>query len=216
MGGIEVDTRMQSCVPGLFAAGEITGGANGANRLSGNALPEALVFGERAGESAAQRALRPRAAEWNEAAAAPPIDLIRSVRSKGKGGEAPPAWMMDELKELMWTKVGAFRQAAPLAQARDRIRTMRARELDNLCVSDETVHNASLVEWFELRGGLQAAEAVVTAALKRQESRGAHQRLDFPETSDAFCANQRIAVQNGKLISNFTALRSTPPLMEPA
>ena len=69
MGGVEVDTDMASCVPGLYAAGELAGGANGANRLSGNALPEALVFGERAGEKS--RAILPRAGKRQPGIRAP-------------------------------------------------------------------------------------------------------------------------------------------------
>ena len=78
MGGVEVDTDMASSVPGLYAAGELAGGANGANRLSGNALPEAVVFGERAGEKAAQFAARSKTAKWDDKAAQPHLDLIRA------------------------------------------------------------------------------------------------------------------------------------------
>jgi succinate dehydrogenase/fumarate reductase flavoprotein subunit len=203
MGGIEVNTKMESCVPGLYAAGEITGGANGANRLSGNALPEALVFGERAGAAAAERATRKAVPRWDKRAAIPHLDLIRSVIGKNGGRGAAPARMMSELKELMWRKVGAFRDAENLTDAFDRIRAMRRRGLDELSVSMEKVHNASLVEWFELRNGLYAAEAVAAAALNRRESRGAHQRDDFPQTRPEFQRNQQISFSNGELVSRF-------------
>src|SRR6516165_2483915 len=78
MGGVEVNEHMASCVPGLYAAGELAGGANGANRLSGNALPEAVVFGERAGEKAAQFAAQRKASTWDDKVAQPHLDLIRS------------------------------------------------------------------------------------------------------------------------------------------
>ena len=64
-------------------------------------------------------------------------------------------------------------------------------------------YNTSLVEWFELRNGLLAAEAVATAALGRQESRGAHQRDDFPKADDRFLANQRLSLHDGELVSAF-------------
>jgi succinate dehydrogenase/fumarate reductase flavoprotein subunit len=203
MGGIEVDTDMKSCVPGLYAAGEIAGGANGANRLSGNALPEALVFGERAGEAAARYAARKSVPRWDESAAAPHLDLIRSVIGRNGGRGAAPARMMTELKELMWRKVGTFRNADDLADAFERIRTMRRRGLDSLSVSAERVHNASLVEWFELRSGLHAAEAVAIAALNRRESRGAHQRDDFPQVRAEYQRNQRIWLSGSELVSSF-------------
>src|SRR6202048_2424728 len=114
MGGVEVDTDMASCVPGLYAAGELAGGANGANRLSGNALPEAVVFGERAGEKAAQFAAQSKASKWEDKAAQPHLDLMRSI--VGKHGGRSPARLMGELKQLMWRKVGAFRNARDLTE----------------------------------------------------------------------------------------------------
>ena len=109
MGGVEVNADMQSCVKGLYAAGELAGGANGANRLSGNALPEALVFGERAGEAAARSAAGRKRPASGKAAAAPCFDLIRAVRGQNARGGVSPAFLMGELKELMWEKVGPFR-----------------------------------------------------------------------------------------------------------
>jgi succinate dehydrogenase / fumarate reductase flavoprotein subunit/fumarate reductase (CoM/CoB) subunit A len=203
MGGIEVNDNMETCVAGLYAAGEITGGANGANRLSGNALPEAMVFGTRAGESAAEFALRKTAPKWDKAAAARHINLIHEVVGKKGSRNLAPAQMLGELKELMWNKVGVFRTGKDLQEALLRIRAMRQGEFDELSVSAETVHNASLVEWFELRNGLYAAEAVACAALNRRESRGAHQRIDFPETLDAYEINQTISLLNGEIESSF-------------
>ena len=183
MGGIEVNTNMETGVPGLYAAGELAGGANGANRLSGNALPEALVFGERAGETAAAYAAKKGARDWNEASAKPHLDLIDSVIGQNAGEGNSPASLIGELKDLMWTKVGIFRNENDLTDALAKIRTMRHSELEKSEVSAETIHNASLVEWFELRNGLLAVEALTVAALNRRESRGAHQRDDFPENS---------------------------------
>src|SRR5579863_6640580 len=106
MGGIAVDERMASRVPGLFAAGEAAGGANGANRLSGNAISEALVFGERAGRSAAAYAAN-RAPGWEAREAAAAVERIRSL-CEGRRGDVSAASLLDELRELMWTEVGPF------------------------------------------------------------------------------------------------------------
>jgi succinate dehydrogenase / fumarate reductase flavoprotein subunit/fumarate reductase (CoM/CoB) subunit A len=203
MGGVEVDLDMASTIPGLYAAGELAGGANGANRLSGNALPEALVFGERAGEQAALYAARNKTLRWDDAAARPHLDLIRRVSGRDTGGGISPGRMMGELKRLMWEKVGAFRNGRDLEQARRRIRAMRRRDLDDLAIPPHADYNTSLVEWFELRNGLLAAEAVATAALERRESRGAHQRDDFPDADNGFLANQRLTLEDGELISAF-------------
>ncbi len=203
MGGIEVDTDMLSSVPGLYAAGEIVGGANGANRLSGNALPEAMVFGARAGESAGKIAAGRKPPAWSDRAAAAGLDVIRRIRARGERQGVPPAQMLGEVRELMWERVGAFRTASDLATARGRIRHMLDGDLEDLSVSPQSVHNASLIEWFELRNGLQAAEAVTCAAFNRRESRGAHQRLDFPETLEAYQINQRLALVDGRIVSSF-------------
>src|SRR5205085_10821688 len=97
MGGVEVSADMQSCVKGLYAAGELAGGANGANRLSGNALPEALVFGERAGEAAARSAAARKIPARDKAAAAPCLEVIRAVRGQNARGGVSPVSLLGEL-----------------------------------------------------------------------------------------------------------------------
>ena len=88
--------------------------------------------------------------------------------------------MLDELRELMWTKVGPFRTATGLADAVGRLAEMRA-ALPDAAILPGREFNPTLSDWFELRASLIAAEAVAHAALKRTESRGAHQREDFPQ-----------------------------------
>jgi succinate dehydrogenase/fumarate reductase flavoprotein subunit len=205
MGGIEVNSAMETSVRGLYAAGEIVGGANGANRLSGNALPEAMVFGGCAGETAGKSVKGKKPSRWDHKTTEKQLETIRQVKSrnKAKSGGPAPTHMLSELKEIMWTKVGAFRTGNDLVQARARIREMRTSELHELAVPTDTIHNASLVEWFELRNGLQAAEAVTIAGFNRRESRGAHQRLDFPDSVDHYKTNQRIFLSNDELVSSF-------------
>ena len=157
-------------------------------------LPEAVVFGERAGEKAAQFAVAKEARKWDDAAARPHLELIRRVLGKTKTDRQSPARLMGELKKLMWAKVGAFRNARDLDAARERIRAMRTTTSMSSRSLPQSMYNTSLVEWFELRNGLFAAEAVATAALARQESRGAHQRDDFPAPDDRFLANQQLAL----------------------
>jgi succinate dehydrogenase flavoprotein subunit len=190
MGGIAVDENMASQVPGLFAAGEAVGGANGTNRLSGNAIPEALVFGERAGRSAAEYAAN-RMQIWEPRAAAASVALIDSL-ADGRPGDVSAAELLEELRDLMWTEVGPFRHADGLNRALTRIADLRT-ALDRVAVAPGRRVNASLADWLELRAGLVAAEAVARAAAARCESRGAHQREDFPETDPAWGRNQRLA-----------------------
>ena len=103
----------------------LPGGANGANRLSGNALPEAMVFGERAGESSREICLRQEEDGLGQGRRRPTYRTHpRCPRTQCRQG-AWPAGLMGELKDLMWRNVGAFRTADALAEALDRIRTMR-------------------------------------------------------------------------------------------
>jgi succinate dehydrogenase/fumarate reductase flavoprotein subunit len=196
MGGIAVDERMAASIPGLFAAGEAVGGANGANRLSGNAIPEALVFGERAGRFAA--AAKPMAG-WSGMAAAEAVARIRDRRD-GRPGDMAAAALLDELRALMWDSVGPLRTGADLERALSRLRAMRT-TLPEIAISAGRECNASLADWFELRASLLAAEAVTRAALARRESRGAHQREDFPETALEFARRQSIALDRNGVIA---------------
>jgi succinate dehydrogenase/fumarate reductase flavoprotein subunit len=189
MGGIAVDERMASVVPGLYAAGEAVGGANGANRLSGNAIPEALVFGERAGRFAATA--KP-AGVWQDGAAAEAVERIREL-AEGRKGDVAAAALLDELRTLMGDDVGPLRNAAGLGRALDRLGEMRA-ALPKLAIAPGRECNASLADWFELRASLIAAEAVTRAAFARRESRGAHQREDFTDSAAEFAKSRRVVM----------------------
>ena len=191
MGGIAVDEHLASGVPGLFAAGEAAGGANGANRLSGNAIPEALVFGERAGRFAGAYA-RDRSHAWEPRAVASAVERIRSLAA-GRNGQASAAEILGELRELMWVEVGPFRNAAGLGRAVTRLTELRA-ALADVSVAPGRHFNPTIADWFELRASLIVAEAVARSAAARCESRGAHQREDFPATGLAWAFNQRVSM----------------------
>ena len=201
MGGIRVSTNMESRIKGLYAAGEAVGGANGANRLSGNAITEAFVFGERAGSSAA-RAVQQTSIAWNQIAVDAHAEPIRELTSRRSKNGVSPAACQTELQNLMWKMVGPFRTGDKLAAALERIKGMR-RELPNLSIGSEEPFNLDIQDWLELRAMLATAEMVVTAALARTESRGAHQREDFPHSNAAFEKNQVLELSDGELRSRW-------------
>ena len=187
MGGVRVDGCMATCVEGLYAAGEAVGGANGANRLSGNAIPEAFVFGERAGRFAARRKEEPRA--WRRADDARAERLVE--RARGGGGEAAGLGaLLRELQALMWDDVGLLRTEDGLLRALARIREMRSENLPSLAPRRKAHFDHALLDWLDLGASLLAAESVALAALNRRESRGAHQREDHVETDPACARNQ--------------------------
>ena len=194
MGGIGVDGRLAVRVPGLFAAGEAVGGANGANRLSGNAITEAFVFGYRAGLNAGLEAARTPDA-WRASAARPALDTL-AERKEARGDGPSALALSSELRQLMWEQVGPLRDGAGLGDAVARIRRMRADALPCLSLPACDGYDTGLADWYTLRAGLEVAEAIAATAAARRESRGAHQREDFPE-SDAGLARSRIVTRAG-------------------
>jgi succinate dehydrogenase / fumarate reductase, flavoprotein subunit len=194
MGGVRVDDTLQAGVPGLYACGEAVGGANGANRLSGNAITEALVFGARAGRNAARHALQ-RSSPWSPAAAGPALDLLRSAQRR----DAPnPAAVVGELKALMADAVGPFRTEEKLHSAVQGIERLKA-DIGEIPFSSAAAFDPVLVDWLDLRNMLLVAQSVTLPALARTESRGAHQREDHPGLDDNWCVNQVVVLSRGQI-----------------
>jgi succinate dehydrogenase/fumarate reductase flavoprotein subunit len=203
MGGVIADERMATDVPGLLVAGEAVGGANGANRLSGNAITEALVFGRRAGRSAAERVAATSTQAFRPQAARAALDLIASGADRD---DINTAAMIQALQATMADDVGPFRTAAKLKRALAKIDEM-ARALGTRPLGDGRAFDLRRLEWFDLRNMLTVARTVATAALARTESRGAHQREDFPGMLAEWRVNQVARLHDGAV-----ALTSTPIL----
>jgi succinate dehydrogenase/fumarate reductase flavoprotein subunit len=195
MGGIVADECMATELPGLFAAGEAVGGANGANRLSGNAITEAVVFGRRAGASAALRAQQlPRHAFAPQHARA----ILPLLATNGNGSAINTAAIIERLQAVMAQQVGPFRTQAKLKHALAAIEDMLT-EIGELPAGDGRRFDLSRVEWFDLRNMLLVARTVTLSALARAESRGAHQREDFPEMLPPWQKNQIARLDNGRI-----------------
>jgi succinate dehydrogenase/fumarate reductase flavoprotein subunit len=192
MGGVRVDETLQTRLPGLYACGEAVGGAGGANRLSGNAITEALVFGARAGRNAARHALQ-CASLWSPQAASSALDLLRSATRR----DAPnPAALVRDLKALMADQVGPFRTEAKLQSALGTIARLTT-EIGEVPFLSAAAFDPALVDWLDLRNMLLVARSVAVPALARTESRGAHQREDYPGLDDGWCVNQIVALSRG-------------------
>ncbi len=205
MGGIRVTDEMRTTVEGLYAAGEAVGGANGANRLSGNAITEALVFGERAGRFAAKSAPKPI---WNSAWAQTGIDEIENLAQADSQPSGPTfGTLFRELQNLLWEDVGLLRTGENLDRALTRIREMKQYDLPALRPRDVGSFALGIQEWFELRAALITAEAITVAAIGRTESRGAHQREDIPHTDETQTHNQCLRYSDGELTLDTTPVR---------
>ena len=192
MGGIRVTPDFATSVPNLFAAGEAVGGANGANRLSGNAVTEALVFGTLAGRSAAACARKVKARpSWRSV----PALEFHETKKPARGN---PARLITTLQALMQEKVGPFRRADQLEAALAQIAEMRA-EIGDAPPGAALPFDSARLDWFDLRNMLLVAETVARSALARRESRGAHQREDYPISDDAWAINQSARLEAGRV-----------------
>ncbi|MCS7460340.1 FAD-binding protein [Paenibacillus doosanensis] len=174
MGGIRVNSRMETTVPGLLACGELIYGMHGANRLSGNAITEALVTGRIAAETAAQA--KPKAPSGRLQAELERLERLWHPRQVERD-EASMLSVKRELQKLMWEGAGPLRTEAGLTRALEELRELTAR-VDNIALARQNYYALTLVEKIELVHMLKLSETIITGALARRESRGAHTRLD--------------------------------------
>jgi succinate dehydrogenase / fumarate reductase, flavoprotein subunit len=202
MGGVRVDANLETGVPGLYACGEAVGGANGANRLSGNAITESFVFGARAGRNAALRAQK-KSLSWSSEAAKPAVDLLRGASRR----DAPnPAALVAELQALMADNVGPFRTDEKLRTALQTLERL-TEDIGEVPFAAIDQFDPVLIDWLDLRNMLLVAGAVAAPALARTESRGAHQREDHPGIDTDWEINQIITLADGAVHLD----RSAPP-----
>jgi succinate dehydrogenase / fumarate reductase flavoprotein subunit len=187
MGGIDTDINGATKFRGLYAAGECgCVSVHGANRLGGNSLLDTVVFGKRSGAVAAEYVLGKKTQKEGEAAVQKCMRETkeRIQRLLDRNGTENHADIRDEMRQTMISKVGIFRDKKPMEEALAKIRELKERYQRITIQNKGKVYNVDLVRAQELEGMLDVAEAIVTGALKRQESRGAHSRLDFKERDD--------------------------------
>jgi len=179
MGGVEVDPETQEAsVSGLFAAGEVSGGMHGSNRLGGNSLSDLLVFGKRAGTAAAAHAKRTSAVAPTEAdlATAEAEALLPFTNEAGDN----PYTVWATLQQAMQELVGIIRNGAEVQQALATIEDLKTRRLK---VGGDRIFNPGWNLAIDLRNLLRVSECIARAAIAREESRGGHTREEFPTSS---------------------------------
>ncbi|TCC62230.1 fumarate reductase (quinol) flavoprotein subunit [Kribbella pittospori] len=187
MGGIHTDIRGATSLEGLYAAGEVACvSINGANRLGSNSLPECLVFGTRAGRAAAVFAGRYRTAV-PEAVLAQGRDEERRLSgelARRAEGHERIADIRTEMQTTMENGAGIYRDGDSLTKAEHGLAELRLRYQHAAIDDHSTNFNTELIAWLELGFMLDVAESIIACALRREESRGAHQRTDFPARDD--------------------------------
>jgi succinate dehydrogenase / fumarate reductase, flavoprotein subunit len=217
MGGVRVEAETgASTVAGLYAAGEVAGGMHGANRLGGNSLSDLLVFGQRTGAAAATEARRRKDLPYVD-----PVlvrDAARELAAplEQGSGEDPYALQRD-LQDVMQRLVGIFRVEADLQEATTELAKLKAR-YPAVAVRGGRIFNPGWNLVFELRNLLVVSEAITRSALQRTESRGAHSRIDHPETDQERWGGRNSVVRrkaDGTMDVTTTTLPEMPDELRP-
>lgn len=217
MGGLVFRPDCTTHLPGLFAAGEDTGGVHGANRLGGNGVANSTVFGGIAGDSMAKwlrhdeslrvpdEAAIERGVAWHLAPLRAPSGNLERVR--------------EALYECMWNDVGILRDGAGLRRGLARLAELEL-ELSSIGVgAEETAFNMAWHDWINLSNLIATSKVIAQAALAREDSRGAHFREDFPATGDLETSTYTVVRQLDGCIAlahepvNFTRVRPGTSLL---
>jgi succinate dehydrogenase flavoprotein subunit len=186
MGGIHTDIHGATTLPGLYAAGETACvSINGANRLGSNSLPELLVFGARAGHAAAEYASTvSRASPAVQTQARAEEQRLETELTRHGDGTERIADIRTDMQATLETAAGIYRDGPTLTKAVDEIRVLQER-FAKVGIDDHShTFNTELTALLELSGMLDVAQTILESALHREESRGAHQRTDFPKRDD--------------------------------
>jgi fumarate reductase flavoprotein subunit len=201
MGGVHTDIDGATGLPGLYAAGEVACvSINGANRLGSNSLPELLVFGRRAGIAAAEFAAAHDAAPGPAVQAQIADERRRLERDllAQRAGRERIADVRTDMQHTMEGSAGIYRDTESLVKGVDRLQDLSDRFVHATIEDASRSFNTELVAALELGFMLDVAETVVACALRREESRGAHQRTDFPRRDDArFLAHSLVSRDPG-------------------
>ncbi|MBQ6220746.1 MAG: fumarate reductase subunit A [Methanosphaera sp.] len=180
MGGIRITPDCETNIENLYAAGEVTSGVHGANRLGGNALADTQVFGNRAGLKCSENI---QTLELTAPSQSEVDDEIKRIEDIWTYGKYDPEDIKEEIQDIMWKYVAIVRDEQGLLEAQSRLKQLEEKTLD-MDVPSFKEYNSKLMIALEVISMLQLAQLIVKSALLRKESRGAHFRSDYPELND--------------------------------
>tara|TARA_Y100000991_G_scaffold158243_1_gene120714 strand:+ start:1 stop:936 length:936 start_codon:yes stop_codon:yes gene_type:complete len=177
MGGILVNPdNLSTSVDGLFAAGEVAGGLHGANRLGGNSLAEIIIFGRRAGIAASKHS---RTIDQQLRSSKAIAFAHENINKFIKNGNELVRPLQNELRSIMWKYCGVIKNEALLLEGLSKVEILKTK-LSDIDVRIDKYNCEDLMLIFDLQSSLCSAKATIVSAIQRNESRGAHQRSDFP------------------------------------
>ncbi len=200
MGGVDIDFQTgETGVDGLYAVGETVAGVHGANRLGGNSLAETVAIGKPVGEHVASEVTagdyEPELTGSHRALAEREFHALDMLAASD--GTVTPRELLDELGEILWDTAGILRNEQQLREGIEQLTDLRSRTADLRVEGDRTSRSFEFA--VNLSVSLTVAEAMLSAALERTESRGAHYRTDAPETDPSWQANILISIVDGEL-----------------
>ena len=197
MGGIVVTPEEHwTGVEGLYAAGEVTAGLHGANRLGGNSLAEILIFGKRAGDAASKRSKEIDVHIRSKKVIQQAHDNLNSSIKNGTEVARP---LQRDLRNIMWEYGGVVKSEVKLKKGLDEINSLKNASKD-LDVRPDSEGYQDLMLAFDLEASIISSEATLLSALNREESRGAHQREDFKDLEKDQALNIRIELEEDSKI----------------
>ncbi len=182
MGGVVVDVDTRTALPGLYVAGEDAGGAHGANRLGGNGVANSTVYGGIAGEVMAKDISKINA--WQETDTSIIDDEIERAMLPFSIKPGDINSIRTRLLDVMWDHVGVLRTEQELQSGLVHLKSLRQELLEAGLVDANRVFNLSWHDWLNLQNLLEVSEVITSAALARENSRGAHYREDYTDAGD--------------------------------
>jgi succinate dehydrogenase/fumarate reductase flavoprotein subunit len=197
-GGIEINERCETNLPGLFACGEVIGNVHGANRLGGNSLADVQVFGKRAGEQAAifSRESSLKSPNLHEVEG----EFLRLRDLCDSKGSVTPRSIKRELQQLMWDHMGIVRDASRLSEGLQKLENLKDKGSQMGRIGSSRRYNYALLEAIEVPSMLCVAEVMLRSGLFREESRGNHFRSDFPESRETWHCHTIAEKRGGEIL----------------
>jgi fumarate reductase (CoM/CoB) subunit A len=199
IGGIVINEACETGIGGLYAAGEVAAGVHGANRLAGNALTETQVFGAIAGAGAAKMALVSTSAPIRQDRIDSITNGLRQILGRETGED--PSEVKGAITKIMSLYAGVLRHEDGLRKASQSLSEIRESKMDRLSPREKPTFR-ELSKILEVENILLVGELVALAATMRKETRGAHNREDYPRMDEAWLKNIVFQLKNGKMIIN--------------